>query len=390
MKVTQISIGRFHHFHLARQMERYHLLEYLYTGYPSFKLKDEKGIEKNKIKTFPWIHAPYMKRGVLNLDKLVWLTKAWEWIDKETLDNYVTSHINHKTILIGLSGSGLKAGTKAKKLGGIYICDRGSSHISFQDEILKEEYKTWGFKFKGIDPRVVAKEESEYALADIITVPSEYAKQSFIKMGVSESKIVKIPYGARLDRFKKISNPKENEFRVLWVGGVSINKGFMYALEAFEKLKHTSKEFIIVGGVSKEIKVLLINKDLTNVVFMGNVDNKKLPELYSISHVFLFASIDDGFGMVQAEALACGCPVIATENSGAADLFSDGIEGFIVPIRSPEAILEKLQLLADDNVLRKQMSDAALIKVQQLGGWETYGENWNKLIITLKTNHSNN
>lgn len=388
MKVTQITIGRFHHFHLARQMERFNLLDKIFTGYPKFKLKDERGIVQSKIKTFPWIHAPYMKRALLRLDKIAWLNKEWEWLAKQTLDKYVASQINCATILVGLSGSGLLAALKAKKLGGIYICDRGSSHIRFQDEILKEEYEKWGFKFKGIDPRVIAKEENEYALADRIAVPSEYAKQSFMKMGVPEFKLIKIPYGARLDRFRKVANPKENELRVLWVGGISLNKGFMYALEAFEKLKHSKKEFIVVGSIAKEIEILLLNKDLQHVVFMGNVDNKKLPELYSSSHVFLFASIDDGFGMVQAEALACGCPVIATENTGAADLFSDGIEGFIVPIRSTESILEKLQFLADNEGIRKEMSVAALLKVKELGGWDVYGQNWNNLIIALKKNHS--
>lgn len=383
MKVTQITSGRFHHFHLARQLERLNLLGLIYTGYPKFKLKDEQGINPNKIKTFPWIHAPYMKRGVLGLDKSIWLTKAWEWIAKQSLDKYVASQINYPTVLIGLSGSGLNAGRKTKNNGGIYICDRGSSHIRFQDEILKEEYKKWGFKFKGIDPRVIAKEESEYQLADRITVPSEFVRQSFIKMGVSEAKIIKIPYGARLDRFKKVAEPKENEFKVLWVGAVSVRKGFMYALDAFQKLKHPKKEFIVVGTIAKEIKILLLNKDLQNVVFKGNVFNKKLPELYSSSDVFLISSLEEGLAMVQGEALACGCPVIATENTGAADLFSDGVEGFIVPIRSPEAILEKLQLLADDILLRKKMSEAALIRVQQLGGWDTYGNNWKKLIIEL-------
>jgi glycosyltransferase involved in cell wall biosynthesis len=388
MKVTQISIGRFHHFHLARQMERFHLLENIFTGYPSFKLKDEEGIDKTKIKTFPWIHAPYMKRGVLSLDKSVWLTKEWEWIDKQTLDKYVASQINSPTILIGLSGSGLLAGIKTKKLGGIYICDRGSSHIRFQNKILNDEYNKWGFKFKGIDPRVIAKEESEYALADRITVPSEFVRQSFIEMGVPEFKIVKIPYGARLDRFKKVVDPLDDEFQVLWVGGVSIRKGFMYALEAFQKLNHSKKKFIVVGNIEKEIKILLLNEKIDGVEFRGIVSNNKLPQLYSSSHVFLIASLEEGLAMVQGESLACGCPVIASENTGAQDLFSDGVEGFIVPIRSVQAIHEKLQLLADNEILRKQMSDAALIKVKELGGWDTYGQNWNNLIIEVKKKHS--
>jgi glycosyltransferase involved in cell wall biosynthesis len=369
-------------------MERFNLLEFIYTGYPLFKLKDEVGITKSKIKTFPWIHAPYMKRGFLGLDKFNFLNKEWEWIAKQTLDKYVSLKIKVPTILISLSGQGLESAKKVKKIGGIYICDRGSSHIRFQNDILKEEYNKWGLNFNGIDPRVIVKEESEYELADIITVPSEFVKQSFVKMGVSINKLVKIPYGTRLERFKKISTPSETKFRVLWVGNISVQKGFIYALIAFQRLNNPLKEFIVVGSFENELKGLLMKMDLTNVYFLGNLDNKKLPELYSGSHVFVLSSIQEGFGMVMGEALACGCPVIATENTGALDLYSDGIEGFIVPIRSPESILEKLQFLSDNPILRKKMSDAALRKVQDLGGWDTYGDNWNKLVVNLQSSHS--
>ena len=54
----------------------------------------------------------------------------------------------------------------------------------------------------------------------------------------------------------------------------------------------------------------------------------------SRSHVMVLPSIEEGLALVQAQALACGCPVIGTRHTGAEDLFSDGNEGFIVPIRN--------------------------------------------------------
>ena len=80
--------------------------------------------------------------------------------------------------------------------------------------------------------------------------------------------------------------------------------------------------------------------------------------------------------MVMGEALACGCPVIATSHTGAADLFQDGHEGFIVPIRSPQIIADRLQHLADDPHLLARMSSAALNRVRVLSGWDTYGQKW--------------
>lgn len=385
MKVTQLSIGRFHHFHLARQLERLGLLDNIYTGYPKFKLVDEPGIPKNKVKTFPWIHTPFMKRGLIGLDHWDWVEKEWEWLAKQTIDHYVATKIKQQTILIALSGSGLHAGKKAKDCDGLHICDRGSSHIKFQNEILAEEHRRWKLNFNGIDPRVIRKEELEYEQANRITIPSEFVKKTFIEKGIPEAKLSKIPYGARLERFHKVAEPESDKFKVLWVGNVCIRKGFLYALEAFQKFKHPNKEFLVIGSVDSDIKRLIIGKDLSGVSFVGQVPNADLPKVYSSSHVFLLPSLEEGLAMVQGEALACGCPVIASTNTGAEDLFDNGKEGFIDPIRSPRLITEHLQQLADDPDLRNRMSEAAIDRVKNIGGWNTYGDGFKKLISNLTT-----
>jgi glycosyltransferase involved in cell wall biosynthesis len=383
MKVTQLAIGRFHHFHLARQLERLGLLERIYTGFPKFKLKDEQGIPKDKVKTFPWIHTPYMKRGLIGIQYWEWLSEEWEWIDKQVIDKYVAGKIDHPTILIALSGNGLHAGKKAKDNNGYFICDRGSSHIRFQDQILREEYARWGFTFRGVDPRVIEKEEIEYEQADRITIPSEFVKKTFIDQGVPESKLSKIPYGARLERFYKVAEPGTDKFKVLWVGNVCLRKGFMYALHAFQNLRHPNKEFVVIGTVESEIKQLLIGQNLDKVFFLGLIPNVQLPRMYSTASVFIIPSLEEGLAMVQGEALACGCPVIASVNSGSEDLFKDGQEGFIVPIRNPAIMTEKLVQLADDPALRDSMSVAAIECVKSMGGWDRYGEGFRETLLAL-------
>lgn len=384
MSVTQISIGRFHHFHLARQMERRGLLDCIWTGYPRFKLKDEEGISKEKIRTFPWFHSFYMSRWRLGLEDNLWLKRECAWWARETLDRHVASRINKPTTLIALSGSGLYAGAAAQNAGGEYICDRGSSHIRFQDRILREEYSRWGLEFEGVDPRIMDKEEQEYQLADRITVPSEFVRQSFIKEGVSAHKLFKISYGARMERFNKVADPSEEIFRVLWVGNVSIRKGFFDLLTAFKGLKHPGKELQVVGVVSPEVKSLLSSFPLAGVTFRGLVPNAFLPEMYSKAHVFVLPAIEEGLAMVQGEALACGCPVIATTHTGSEDLFTNGKEGFIVPIRSPELIRNRLQQLADDKALRSEMSEAALLRVKKMGGWNSYGSAFAELLNSFQ------
>ena len=387
-KITQVTIGRFHHFHLARQLEKHHLLEAIYTGYPLFKLKDEMGIPREKIHTFPWLLLPFMARGRFGLDRWDWLNREWAWQTHETLDRYVSNKLRFPTILIALSGSGLYAGRRAQELGGLHICDRGSSHIRVQDELLTHEYARYGAQWSGVDPRSIAKEEAEYEQADWITVPSQFCLDSFMAQGIAPEKVIKIPYGARLERFwpSNTDRPRDpDEFRVLFVGCAGPRKGFIDLLKAFSLLKHPRKQLVLIGSLSPEAKSLMAAQDQSCIEFTGAVPNAELREHYRRASVFVLPSIEEGLALVMGEAMACGCPVIASSNTGASDLFTHGVEGFIVPIHSPEWIAAHLQQLADDADLRDRMASAALVRVQQLGGWDSYGEAWASFYQTIQT-----
>ena len=89
------------------------------------------------------------------------------------------------------------------------------------------------------------------------------------------------------------------------------------------------------------------------------------------SDVLLFPSLCEGFGLVILEALACGLPVISTPHTGAPDVLTDGVDGFIVPIRSAGAIAEKLELLLASPPLLAAMQHAAAAKARALS-WEKY------------------
>jgi starch synthase len=94
-------------------------------------------------------------------------------------------------------------------------------------------------------------------------------------------------------------------------------------------------------------------------------------------------SIEEGLALVQGQALACGCPVLCSTNTGGEDLFTDGMEGFIVPIRDPQALTDRMQQLADDRDLQVRMSEAALQRVRSIGGWTDYGDQWEALLKNM-------
>jgi starch synthase len=381
MQVVLATSGKFHTFDLARQMHQRGMLRAIYTGYPCFKLRNE-ALPSSLIHSFPFFCLAFNVAGRVTQSQRIIRDLVWRSLD--TVDRYACAILPPCDVFVGLSCSGLYTGQKAQRRGGVYICDRGSSHIRFQDQILVEEYARHRQSFIGVDPRVVSKEEREYAAADMITVPSTFVKRSFLTMGVAESKLRVIPYGVSLTRFHPVGEPDPDYFDVLFVGAASVRKGVRYLLEGFEALAHPRKRLTFVGAVLPEIKPLIAEfGQRLPITCRGHVPQPALKEIMSRSHVLVMPSIEEGLALVQAQAMACGCPVIGTTNSGAEDLLRDGVEGFVAPIRDAGAIAERLQRLADDPSLRLRMSQACLTRVQSFGGWDQYGDQMAALFSEL-------
>jgi glycosyltransferase involved in cell wall biosynthesis len=381
MRVSQAVWGVFHHFELARELDRRGHLDTVFSTWPWTRLKRE-GLPHSKVQTFPWLHTPLT---VLNrIGTLpVWLDDELGYQNALRFDDWTARRIGRIDALIALSGAALKTGRMLQQRGGVFICDRGSTHHSYQAAIVAGEFQRWGLDPPRTDSRDTVREETIYDVADAITVPSSFSRRSFIEMGVPAEKVHTIPYGVRLEAFARIADPRTDTFNVLFAGHVSLRKGIPYLLEAFAKLNHPAKRLRIAGSMAPEIKQLLTRLPHQSVEFLGSVPQADLPKIMSESHVLVLPSIEDGFGLVMSQAMACGCPVIASTNTGGEDLFADGVEGFIVPIRDVDALANRMQRLMDDPDLQRRMSEAALARVRYLGGWTQYGDQWESLLQRL-------
>lgn len=361
------ALTRFHMFDLAGELEARGLLGNLYTGYPRRYLSESlsaRAVSRSlplagiaaarKLGAFPSVQADVGRAATC------------------AFDSAVARALRPHDVFIGLSGQSIRSFRRAKELGARVVCERGSSHILFQDRILREEHELQGIPYRPIDPRVVEQELQEYDFCDQINVPSSFVGDTFDISGVPRKKVFRNPYGVSLTAFR--AQPKlDGTFRILFVGSISLRKGVPYLIEAVKRLNTSFVEVCLIGAAEKNMLPIL-NKLPAQFRCMGAVPQARLRDYYSQGSVLVLPSIEEGLATVQAQAMACGIPVIATTNTGAADLFEDGSEGFIVPIRSPEAIADRLQRLMDDPVLLRQMSENALRRVQSIGGWREYGE----------------
>jgi starch synthase len=354
-------------FDLARQMERLGHLGRLYTGYPRFKVNN---LPQEKVNTFPWLMGPYMAAGRLGLGAI---TRPLRHLVNTSFDNWVARNLEPCDVYHCISGSGVRAHEAARRrYGALTICDRGSTHILWQIKVVAEEFELLGLPFAAPDSRLLERELAEYEYCDLIFVPTEYTYRTFVEYGIPPHKLRKNPYGTEIDTFRPV--PKTDDvFRVIYVGALSVRKGIRYLLEAVAGLRLRNFELWLIGPKLPEVGPTLARHEGA-FKYLGIIDRRELHRYYSQGSVFVMPSIEEGLALVQGQAMACGLPVIATSATGAEDLFTDGVEGFVVPIRDPEAIREKLLLLYDDRELRDEMARAALRRVQAIGGWNQYGE----------------
>ena len=381
MKIVVSVVGRFHAFDLAYQFQKHFVLKKLITTYPKYITK-KWGIPSDLIHSNLFLE--FIRRYLFGRLSGNLKVKINSYIQNKHAIS-ILKYIDQVDVFIGWSGSSLKAIQEAKSKNIITILERGSSHYSYQMEILKQEYLKYNLKFTP-DHKQWERELQEYELADYISVPSKFVYSTFLQYGISEKKLLVNNYGVNLNQFKKI--PKEDSvFRVIYAGGFTIRKGVEYLLKAFTELNLPNSELVHLGSLPDETLQIRKKYNSSNIKYLGHKNQSDLYKYYSQGSVFVHASIEEGLSMVLPQAMACGLPIICSENTGGADLISDqGKEGFVFKVRDVEALKAYILFCYENPDALKKMSKYALERVQTGFSWDDYGnrymENINKLMAS--------
>ena len=213
----------------------------------------------------------------------------------------------------------------------------------------------------------LARKDAELALADVVIVPSTFSKNSLEQAPGLKASVEVVPYGAP-SVSRTASENRNARLAILFVGGLTQAKGLSYLLEAAAKLERQMNLTLIGQRVSP---VVPAPAALAKHRWIPSLPYNDLLGEMSRHDVLVLPSLHEGFGLVIGEAMAQGLVVIATPHTAAPDLIEDGVDGFIVPIRSADAIAEKLELLVQDPARLHEMKQAARRKAQA-HGWEVY------------------
>lgn len=180
----------------------------------------------------------------------------------------------------------------------------------------------------------------ELELADAFLSASDFTTRSLVHAGVSPQKIYKCRYGIGLPAHQhdcsRGSSVRKLPLKFIYVGRVIDQKGVYYLFEAFREIGSDIAQLQVLGQYSAEDGLYTDYRDEYD--YRGNVTRSEVLARLRSADVAVFPSLADGFGMAVVEALACGVPVICSENAGASELIEQGVNGFVVPAADADAI----------------------------------------------------
>ncbi|NNF57303.1 MAG: glycosyltransferase family 4 protein [Rhodothermaceae bacterium] len=185
----------------------------------------------------------------------------------------------------------------------------------------------------------------EIERADLVHVHSEYTRRSFLDAGVPERKLRRMTL--RVDgRFvPPEERPEDGTFRVVYIGRLEATKGVTLLLDAFARLSVRRAELTLMGGWSSRAMRRAVSARLARDPRVSVAPGDPLPVLHR-ADVLVHPTFEDGFGYAPMEALACGVPVVVTEDTGMKEYVREGVNGYVVPTGDVDALIERMEHLA--------------------------------------------
>ncbi|MBV8968764.1 MAG: glycosyltransferase family 4 protein [Verrucomicrobia bacterium] len=216
--------------------------------------------------------------------------------------------------------------------------------------IMQAEYQRVGLQLEKAtvyDDSFFARESEEYQLTDFHCAASTVVAEQLRNIGIPSERTWVVPYGADPAVFFPGPGP-ETKYRILFAGQISLRKNLRTLLRALRLLDRPDWELICCGAVSDEARPdLAEGAGRTPVNFRGPISQTQLSEQMRQASVLVLPSLEEGFGLVVAQALACGTPCIVSESVGAKDLIEVRQNGSTFAPQNVHALADELVFWAD-------------------------------------------
>jgi glycosyltransferase involved in cell wall biosynthesis len=328
---------------------------------------------KPKVRQFP---CREVARLITQRFGPVWLTRhnsgvlCTDAVARE-FDRYVANHLKSSSSIYCYEDSALETFRAAERFGMRRFYELPILYWETAQKLLREEvirYPQWEQTLQATmdSPAKLERKSMELELAEIVICPSRQVQRS-LPPGTAS---IVAEYGCPP---VVASRPSRNKLRlkVLFVGTMTQRKGLADLFVAMKRLDRSDVELVVLG--TPLLPLQFYQGEYSRFKYVPQRPYRAVRELMLTCDVLVLPSIVEGRAMVQMEALSCGLPIVATPNAGAEDLIEPGRTGFLIPIRAPEALAERIDWIADHRDWIDDTRPAIIEKARQ-SHWRRYSD----------------
>jgi glycosyltransferase involved in cell wall biosynthesis len=345
VKISISATNPCHLYPFAQELAQRGALGCYYSGYPAWKLP---GGEK-----LPLATHTLRTNIVYGLLKFVpkWARpepkQLFTWQDRG-FDRWVGQHLAPCEFIHAMPGQALEIFRAAQKQGIRTVLNHATGPVREWVKIMEPEYERAKLKltdFCPYDAAYFAREDEEYELTDIHCAASSVVRDQLIVLGIAPEKIWTVPYGADSAIFHPAKREPHGDFRIVFAGLAGLRKGVRCLLKALEITEPDCPwRLDFYGGTLPEVKEdLATYRGKIPLHFHGAISQRELSAAFQQGDVLVLPSIEEGFGLVVPQALACGIPAIVSESVGAKDLLRHRDNGSIFPVQNVESLAAELK-----------------------------------------------
>jgi glycosyltransferase involved in cell wall biosynthesis len=339
-----------------------------------------------KIKIFPAreivrLLAQKMRQRWLVEHERGWasIDRVWRELDKFAADSLRKSHQRQDIRAVyAYEDCAERLFETAKEIGVRRVYDLPIAYWQTAQSLLQEEarrYPKWEPTLGGTrdSEEKLARKTRELDLAELVLCPSAFVLDSLPERARASKPCVVVPFGSPSLEAAELAErkPSEGPLRLLFAGALTQRKGLADLFAAMKLVASKEIELVVIGSLLRPLA--WYHEQFPHFIYEPPRPHRDVLRLMRTCDVLVLPSIVEGRALVQQEAMACGLPLIVTKNAGGDDLIVDGETGFLVPIRSPEAIAEKINWFAESRARLPGMAIAAQRRASELS-WQGYGE----------------
>jgi len=275
------------------------------------------------------------------LAPLARFSRAWRMLAQSAdFDLGAAAELPAGEHLMGFNGSSLaqlRAARRARRESvGLIAANSHFNRVVRQHELAYRQYpieRPWV-------RHLLRRNLAEYALADRIYVASRYVRDSFLEEGFDDSLLAYFPL-TPARRYTPAPSPQSETFDVVYVGSLTVHKGVPLLVDAFRRLAHADLRLVLVGGWSTRGMRRFLQRACAGDPRIAVAPGDPLARLRR-ARLCVHMAYEDGFAYAPAEALACGVPVLVSEDTGMKHLIDPGANGLILGTGDVDALTDAL------------------------------------------------